>query len=101
VSTMFVFVQFLATRPLSALHQPATIYWTTAGMAVFSTVLPIWLTNEAIRRIGSNRVALIGTIGPVLTIGLSAMFLGEAITIVQIGGAVLVMAGVFLVTLRK
>lgn len=101
VSTMFVFVQFLVTRPFSALNQPATVYWTTAGMAVFSTVLPIWLTNEAIRRIGPNRVALIGTIGPVLTIGLGAIFLGEAITIFQIGGAALVMAGVVLVTLKK
>jgi drug/metabolite transporter (DMT)-like permease len=101
VSTVFVFAQFLLTRPLSALDQPPTVYWTTAGMAGFSTVLPIWLTNEAIRRIGSNRVALIGTVGPVLTIGLGAIFLGEAITIFQIGGAALVMAGVMLVTLRK
>jgi drug/metabolite transporter (DMT)-like permease len=101
VSTVFVFLQFLLTRPLSALHQPATVYWTIAGMAVFSTVLPIWLTNEAIRRIGSNRVALIGTIGPVLTIGLGAIFLGEAITLFQIGGAALVMAGVVLVTLKR
>ena len=64
VSALFVFLQFLATRPLSALTQPVTVYWTTAGMAhSFPTVLPIWLTNEAIRRVGSNRVALIGTIG--------------------------------------
>jgi heme/copper-type cytochrome/quinol oxidase subunit 3 len=37
--------------------------------------LPIWITNEAIRLIGSSRVALIGTIGPILTIGLGAVFL--------------------------
>jgi drug/metabolite transporter (DMT)-like permease len=101
VSTLFVFVQFLVTRPLSVLNQPMAVYWNTAGMAVFSTVLPIWLTNEAIRRIGANRVALIGTIGPVLTIGLGAIFLGEAITLFQMGGAALVMAGVVLVTLKK
>ena len=101
VSTFFVFVQFLLTHPLSALDQPATVYWALGGMAVVSTVLPIWLTNEAIRRIGSNRVALIGTIGPVLTIGLSAMFLGEPITLFQIAGATLVTAGVILVTFVK
>lgn len=101
VSTVFVFAQFLLTRPLSALDQPPTVYWTIAGMAVFSTVLPIWLTNEAIRRIGSNRVALIGTVGPILTIGLGAIFLGEVITIFQVSGAALVMAGVMLVTLQK
>ncbi|MFS8084964.1 MAG: DMT family transporter [Acidobacteriota bacterium] len=101
VSTAFVFLQFLVTRPLSALIQPVTVYWTIAGMAVFSTVLPIWLTNEAIRLMGANRVALLGTIGPVLTIGLSALVLGEAITIVQVAGAALVIAGVALVTLKK
>ena len=100
-STVFVFAQFLLTRPLSALEQPAQVYWMMIGMAIVSTVLPIWLTNEAIRRIGSNRVALIGTIGPVLTIGLGAVFLGEPITIFQIGGAALVMAGVVLVTFAK
>ena len=101
VSALFVFLQFLATRPLSALNQPVTVYWTTAGMALFSTVLPIWLTNEAIRRVGTNRVALIGTIGPILTIGLSAIVLGETITLVQIGGAALVVAGVVLVTMKR
>ena len=101
VSTVFVFAQFLIMRPLSALKQPAMVYWMMFGMAVASTVLPIWLTNEAIRRIGSNRVALIGTIGPVLTIGLGAIFLGEPITIVQIAGAALVTAGVMLVTFSK
>jgi len=101
VSALFVFLHFLAARPFSALQQPATVYWNTAGMAVLSTVLPIWLTNEAIRRIGSSRVALIGTIGPVLTIGLGAIFLGETITIFQIAGAALVIAGVVLVTLKK
>lgn len=63
--------------------------------------LMIWLTTEAIRLMGAKRVALIETIGPVLTIGLGALFLGEAITVVQVAGAALVMAGVVLVTLKK
>ncbi|MEP7084617.1 MAG: DMT family transporter [Betaproteobacteria bacterium] len=101
VSMLFVFAQFLLTRPLSALQQPAHVYWAMLGMAVVSTVVPIWLTNAAIQRIGSNRVALIGTIGPVLTIALGAVVLGEPITIYQIGGAALVTAGVVLVTFWK
>lgn len=100
-STVFVFLQFLFTRPLSALDQPAAVYWLTAGMAVFATVVPTWLTNEAIRRVGSSRVALMSTVGPVMTIGLGALFLGEAITVFQLAGAALVVAGVALVTLRK
>jgi drug/metabolite transporter (DMT)-like permease len=86
------------TRPLSVLQEPATVYWMAFAMAVLSTVLPIWLTNEGIRRIGAGRVAMIGTSGPILTIGLGAIFLGEAITLFQLLGAALVIAGVAVVT---
>jgi drug/metabolite transporter (DMT)-like permease len=98
VSTVFALAQFLITRPLSVLQEPAMVYWMTFGMAVFSTVLPIWLTNEGIRRIGAGRVAMIGTSGPIMTIGLGAIFLGEAITVFQLLGAALVIAGVIVVT---
>jgi drug/metabolite transporter (DMT)-like permease len=101
VSAVFVVVQFVATRPLSALEQPTIIYWYMAGIAVFSTVLPIWLTNEAIRMIGASRVALIGTIGPILTIGLGSAFLAEPVTLIQLAGALLVTAGVGVVTLKR
>lgn len=101
ISSLFVITQFVVTRPLSALEQPTLVYWHMASIAVFSTVLPMWLTNEAIRMIGSSRVALIGTIGPILTIGLGSVFLAEPITLIQIAGALLVTAGVGVVTLRR
>ena len=101
ISSSFVFIHFLATRPLSTLNQPAAVYWSIGGMAVFSTVVPVWLVNEAIRAMGSSRAALIGTIGPILTIGLGAILLGEAITWLQIAGALLVMCGVALVSLKR
>ena len=44
---------------------------------------------------------MIGTIGPILTIGLGSVFLGEPVTVVQMAGAVLVIAGVAVVTLRR
>jgi len=69
-------------------------------MAVFSTVLPTWLIAEAVRRLGANTSSLIGSLGPVFTIGLGAMILGEAVGWVQLVGAALVLAGVMLVTLR-
>lgn len=101
VSAVFALLQFVLTRPLSALDLPATAYWMIAGIAVFSTALPIWLTNEAIHRIGAGRVAMIGTSGPILTIGMGALFLGETITLVQLAGAALVTAGVVLVSFAR
>ena len=67
---------------------------------MFSTVLPTWLVAEAIRRIGANASSLIGSLGPVFTIGLGAVILGEPMHAIQLAGAVLVLAGVLIVSRR-
>jgi drug/metabolite transporter (DMT)-like permease len=56
-------------------------------MAVFSTVLPSLLLAEAIKRIGAGRVAMIGSAGPVITIYLGVVLLGEPATAMQLLGA--------------
>jgi drug/metabolite transporter (DMT)-like permease len=44
---------------------------------------------------------LVGSLGPVFTIGLGAMILGEPIHALQLMGAALVLAGVLLVTIKS
>ena len=100
VSSAFVLAQFALTRDLALLRVPAPIYGLSLAMAVFSTVLPTWLIAEAIRRLGANTSSLIGSLGPVFTIGLGALILGEAVHGVQLVGAALVLFGVALVTLQ-
>jgi drug/metabolite transporter (DMT)-like permease len=97
VSTMATQVHFLATQPLSALRQPLPIYAYGLAMAIFSTVLPVFMQSVAIRRIGSAKAVLIGTLGPVLTIFFGWGLLGEPLSPAQMGGAALVLAGVWLV----
>lgn len=97
-SAAAIFVQFLLTRPLTALVLPWPVYGYAIAMALFSTVLPTFMTTLAIRRIGSARFGLIGAIGPVATIFLGAWLLDEHITTLQLAGAALVMAGVLLVS---
>ena len=58
------------------------------------------LVAEALRRIGANRFALIGALGPVTTVLADFGFLGGALTSVQIGGGALVILGVLLVSLK-
>ena len=99
-SSLFVFVHFLATRPLTALMAPLRIHLLSLLMAVFSTVLPTYLIAEAIKRIGANRTSLLGSLGPLFTIGLGAWLLDEPVHWIQLAGAGLVLAGVGLVTLR-
>jgi drug/metabolite transporter (DMT)-like permease len=70
-------------------------------MATFSTVLPVFLQAEALKRIGANRFALIGAVGPVSVALTSALGLDEPFTWRQGAGGLLVIAGVLLVTLSS
>ena len=93
---------FLVTRDASLiLSQPAPVYGLALLMAAVSTVLPIVLTREGIRRIGSSHASIIGSVGPIATIFLGAIFLDEPITAVQLAGAALVLAGVLAISLAR
>ena len=95
-STAATLAHFVVTQPLSAFSQPLPVYAYGAAMALFSTILPVFMLSAAIRRIGPSRSALIGTLGPVLTIFLGWWLLGEPLSLAQIGGAALVLGGVWL-----
>jgi drug/metabolite transporter (DMT)-like permease len=91
--------QFFATHPYTVLLQPLPVYQLAILMAVFSTVLPVFLLTAGIRRIGSGEASLIGSIGPVFTIYLAHVFLGESVSLLQIVGSGLVLVGVVAVSL--
>jgi drug/metabolite transporter (DMT)-like permease len=80
VSTALVLLHFVLAQPL------------------FCTVLPSLFLAEAIKRCGAGKVALIGSAGPIITIYLGVVALGEPATGVQLVGAALVLGGVFLVS---
>jgi drug/metabolite transporter (DMT)-like permease len=86
------------TKPLFA--YPAPVYRIGIGMAILSTVLPSFMISEAIRKIGAPGVAIIGSIGPFATIILSAIFLGERITVFEGLGTMIVISGVLIVNLE-
>ena len=100
VASVLCIVQFLLLRPLSALDLPPQVYGLAAAMGVLCTVLPVFMTSEALKRIGANQVAIIGAAGPVTTIFLGWIGLEEQMTPLQIVGAALVLGGVMLVTIR-
>jgi len=100
VASGFCILQFLLLRPMSALALPVQVYGLAIAMALLSTVLPVFITTEALKRIGANQVALFGALGPVTTLFFGWMGLDEVMTPVQLAGAVLVLAGVVLVTLK-
>jgi drug/metabolite transporter (DMT)-like permease len=102
VSCAAVVIHFLLTRdPATIVSQPMPVYWLSLTMAITSTVLPILLSAEGVRRLGASHASIIASVGPVATMVLGAIFLGEPITSVQILGAALVLAGVLAISLQK
>ena len=53
------------------------------------------------RRIGSVHTSMIGSVGPVSTIVLAYVFLGERMSLVQVAGSMLVLAGVLMINLKR
>jgi drug/metabolite transporter (DMT)-like permease len=99
-ATVPAVLQFFALEPLSSLQLPSNIWIYAVVLATLSTVLPVFLQAEALKRIGANRFALIGAVGPVSVAVTSAVGLGEPFTWVQAAGALLVILGVLLVSLK-
>lgn len=93
-------VQFLLLRPFSALDLPPEVYGYALAMAVLSTAVPVFMTSEALRRVGANTVAIIGALGPVTTIVFGWLGLEEVMTPLQLAGAALVMIGVVVISMK-
>jgi drug/metabolite transporter (DMT)-like permease len=94
-------LQFLLLRPLSALVLPKEVYGLMVIVAAVCTVIPIFLTAEALRRIGANQVAMIGAVGPVSAILFGGIVLDETMSPIQLAGAALVIVGVLLATVGR
>lgn len=84
----------LLITDLHQLQQPDEVYWLALGLAIFSTVIPSFLINKSIASIGASRAAIMGSIGPVITLFLGALFLNEVISVIQLIGAALIIGGV-------
>lgn len=98
VSTTAIFLQFAILNPLSALEQPAAVYQLSALNAIVCTVVPVFATMLAIERIGASRASVASMVGPVATIALAYVFLGERVSVWQVAGTALVLTGIYVLT---
>ena len=72
------------------------VLWLSALNAVLCTLAPVLMVMMAIERVGPTVTAQTGMIGPVATIALGVLVLGEPFTGWLVAGTVLVLAGVWL-----
>jgi drug/metabolite transporter (DMT)-like permease len=97
-----VFVQFLSTRPLSEIALVSPRVWEiSVFLAIGATVLPSFFLNAALHRISAQANSTIATLSPVMTIVLAVLVLGEHLTLTDIVGTLLVLAGVGWFTLAE
>jgi len=94
-------VHSIGVLGFNSFAQTNKVYGLALILAIFCTVIPSFLMNKGISLIGSGKAAVLGSIGPVITLFLAAFFLGEHITTVQLLGAGLVIGGVSLATQKQ
>jgi drug/metabolite transporter (DMT)-like permease len=66
-----------------------------SGLFAIALAYIIW--NHGVRRIGSTRTAIYSNITPIVAIGVAWLLLGEAPTIGQLAGAIVIFAGIYMV----
>lgn len=94
-------LHFVIQHGVKLLELPANVYWLALIMAIFSTVLPAFLMNAGIRRIGAGSASIISSIGPIGTLALAFLLLNETLTAAQLAGTALVLIGVYVVSRAK
>ncbi len=100
-ATAGIFLHFLLLGKFNILVQSNELLWYGLLLAIVATVIPSFMLSSALKKIGSNNVAIISSIGPVSTIIQAHYFLGEEIFAAQIIGTVLVVAGVLLLSVKR
>ena len=102
VAAIGVFIHYLINHGSGQLLQfESAVYSYSALMAIVATVIPSYLMAEGIRLVGAGNAAIIGSIGPISTILLAYIFLGEHVSLVQLIGTTIVLAGILLITIKK
>ena len=98
VACLLCIAQFFILRPLSAFEVAPEVVWLSVLNATVCTVAPVLMVMMAIERIGAAISAQIGMVGPLSTILMGVVILGEPFTALMALGTVLVLSGIWLLT---
>ncbi|WP_298878130.1 DMT family transporter [uncultured Polaribacter sp.] len=101
VSCFCVFVHFSIIGHTELFNLPWQVYGLGFLIAFFATVIPSFLVSASIKIISSSNFAIVAGIGPISTIVLASFFLNEQLTLLQFFGAILVIIGIVITSLKK
>jgi drug/metabolite transporter (DMT)-like permease len=100
VACLLCIGQFVLLRPLSVALVAPEVIWLSVLNATLCTALPVLMVMMAIERIGAGATAQAGMVGPMSTILMGVLLLGEPFTVWVAAGSVCVLAGIFVFTSR-
>lgn len=80
------------------LPQNPTGWMALLGLTLISTILAILSFMAGMARVGPANAALLSTLEPVVSVGLAALLLGEALTLNKLLGGSLILAAVLVLT---
>ncbi len=101
VATALTLIHYFVQHGVQLAYFPAEFYAIGLAMAVFCTVIPAFLMNAGMQRIGAGMTSMLSSVGPVMTIGLAYFVLHEPIAPVQWVGTALIISGVLLLVRRQ
>ena len=102
VSCLSICIFYGLTEDISTLWTyNLEVYGIALAMAVLSTVIPSYLISASIKGLGAPTFSIIGSLGPISTIILAYIFLGEQLSPLQLVGTVVVIAGIYVVSRKK
>ena len=94
VAALLCIAQFLLLRPLSAAIVAPEVLWLSLLNATLCTFAPVLMVMMAIERVGATVTAQTGMVGPLSTILLGVVFLGEPLNAWIVAGTGLVLVGI-------
>ncbi|GGE71329.1 MAG TPA: DMT family transporter [Paenalcaligenes hominis] len=100
-SAIYTLIHFFIVQGWAGLDQPKEVYGLSLIHATLNTVFPTFMIMWAVERVGAPMTAQLGLIGPVSILFLAYWFLDEPITLMQIGGTVLVLTGAMVLSRKK
>lgn len=96
VACVLCIAHFALTRPLALVATlPIEVLWLSLLNALACTLVPILLVMMAIERVGAGLASQAGMVGPMSTIAMGVLVLGESFNASIVAGTLLVLAGVW------
>jgi len=96
VACLLCIAQFIVLRPISAMAVAPEVIWLSLLNATLCTFAPVLMVMMAIERIGATVAAQTGMVGPLSTILMGVLILGEPFTAWIAAGTALVLVGIWL-----